>query len=337
VSYLLELLGKGLNNDLGDVLDRWFWSPQTQSLQQLRDSCDEHPDWPDLQFKLGLAYLRAMQLDEAIRHLEKACRRKPDYLAARLALASAYEENSDPARALDQLKIANQTHSGEVPILFAIGFCLEKLSRPGDAAEYYRDAIAREPSFMAARERLAALAVFLGDLDEAIDQYQAIRETEPQKCWVHTALAHLYYRAGNYAQAVEAFETAIAMEPENWALLDDQVEALVAEGRIREAIERLHSLIEAQGSFADLRVRLADLYSQIGDDDAAMKHYLAALELQPDYLEASVKLGTHHLIFGRWEEAAEAFHAAGELNDRLLINYVGLGVCQAAGGDLPLR
>jgi len=264
---LLELIGRGVDNDLSVVLARYFWSPAIKSVEQLEDRCRQHPDWPDIRLQLGLAYLRD-----------------------------------------------------------------EKLGRPGPAAEYYRDAIGRDPAFVPARERLAAIAVLLNDLDEAIAQYQAIREARPEDGWSRSALAHLYYRSGQYDRAVEEFEAAIAMEPENWALMDDEVEALVAEGHIREAIERLHLLIEQQGSFADLYVRLGDLYSRIGDDDSAMKHYLQALDLQPSYLEATVKLGTHHLICGRWDEAAEAFHRASELNDKTLVNYVGTGVAQAAAG-----
>ncbi|GAG49905.1 unnamed protein product, partial [marine sediment metagenome] len=145
---------------------------------------------------------------------------------------------------------------------------------------------------------------------EAAEQYIALRDAEPQHTWIRTALAHLYYRIGSYDKAVEEFEGAIVMEPENWALIDDEVESLVGSGLIREAIERLHTLLTEQGEFADLHARLGDLYGRIGDDEAAMHHYHTALDLQPNYLEATVKLGTQHLITGRWDEAAEAFHAA---------------------------
>ena len=332
VSYLLELLGRGLDGDIGDMLDRYYWSPQAQGLEELRAEGDAHPDWPDVQFRLGAAYLRGAQVEEAIRHLGAACRRKPDYLAARVALAAACDENGDPGGAMEHLKIANQTHCGQAPILLAIGFCCERMRRPKLAAEYYRDAIKRDPSMLRARERLAAVAVLFDDLDEAITQYRAICESQPEQAWTRGALGQLYFRARQYDQSVAEFETAIAMEPENWALIDDEVEALVAQGQFREAIDHLHALIEEQGPFADLRVRLADLYSRCGDDDAATRYYHEALDLQPDYLEATVKLGTHHLIHGRWDQASECFHGGTELNDRLLINYVGMGVAQTACG-----
>lgn len=333
MSYLLELLGRGLQTDLSDQLDRYFWSPQTKSISQLQAACAAHPDWPDVQLQLGLAHLRAMRVPEAIAALSQACRHKPDYLAARVALAAAYEESGRPADALQQLRLANQTHAGQAPILFALGLCCEKLQQPEAAADFYRDAIRQDCSFMQARERLAAVCTVLDNLEEAIDQYEALRNARPDEVWIRTALAHLYYRSALYPQAIEEFETAIAMAPENWSLVDDEVEALVAGGHTREAIEKLHELINHQGEFADLRVRLGDLCAQAGDDEAALVHYRAALEIEPNYLEAQVKLGTQHLLHGRWEQAAEAFHEACELNDRVLTSYVGMGVSQAAGGQ----
>jgi len=322
-----------LGGGLGDLLDRYFWSPQPRSAAELLTACQEHPDRPDLRLQLALAYLRASQVEEAAAHLSEACRLKPDLLAARLALASALEERGDVEGAMEHLRIANQNQPGEPPILFAMGYCSEKQKHPPEAAEYYRDAIARDPSFTAARERLAAVAVLREDLPEAIEQYENISRAEPHQLWARAALGHLYYRAGRYDRAIEAFETAIAMEPENWALVDNEVEALIADGQLGQAIERLRALIDEQGPFADLHCRLADVYSRQGDDEAATRHYLLALDIQPNYLEAMIRLGTHHLSCGRWEEAAEIFHRAGELNEDLLVNYVGMGVAQAGAGN----
>jgi tetratricopeptide (TPR) repeat protein len=332
LSHLLELLGRGLDCDLGDLLDRYYWTPQTQSTQELAETARQHPDWPDIRLRLGLACLRGMQLPEAIEHLSAACRRKPDYVAARLALAAACESAGDVPKAVDHLRLANQVQPGRPAVLFAMGFCLERLRQPAAAMDYYRDAIAADSGFLPARQRLAAAAVAVNDLQEAVSQYEAIRLACPQDSAARASLANLYYRAGRWADAVAEYEQAIAMEPENWALLDDEVEALAAAGQLREAIERLHSLLGRQGEFPDTNVRLGDLYSQCGDDQAATRHYLAAIDLQPRYLEAMVKLGTHHLLMGRWDEAAESFSRANELNDSLLASYIGLGVAHEAAG-----
>lgn len=333
LSYLLEMLGRGLDHEAGDLLDRYYWAPQSRSLAELETTCREHPDWPDMQLHRGLALLRAMQVPEAIEAFMQACRAKSDYLAARLALAASLVESGQCERALEHLTIANTFKPGEAPVLFGIGFVLEKLGRGDDACDYYRDALAADKNLRAARERLAAIAVAKGNLAAAIEQYKQLREDYPQENWIRSALAQLYFRDAQYTQAVEEYESAIAMEPENWALQDDEVEALVAAGQLREAIERLQVLLEEQGPLPDLHVRLGDLFGKAGDDAAAVKHYQAALELSPTYMEAMVKLGTQHLITARWDEAAEAFHRASMVNENALASYIGLGVAQEAAGN----
>ena len=332
MSYLLQLLGRGLGSDLGDLLDQYYWSPQRCPLDELEARCERDRDDGNLHLQLGLAYLRASQLTLAIGHLKRLCRRQPDSLGGRLALAAALSERGDVEAALKQLEIANQNHLGHTRILFAIGFCLERLQHRDKAAEYYRDAIERDGQLAPARERLAALAVAEGDLDEAIEQYEALRCQMPGQPWIRSALATLYHRNAQHARSVDEFEAAIAMEPENWALIDEEVEALVASGQVREAIERLHLLIEEQGPRADLHCRLADLYSRTGDDEAALRYYRLAIEFEPDYMEAKVKLGTHHLVCGRWDESAELFCEASAINDASMQNYVGMGVAQLAAG-----
>ena len=189
VSHLLELLGRGLGHGIGEYLDRYYWTPQTQSVPQLRSECDAHPDWPDLHLRLSLVLLRGGQWEQAAEGLQKALRKKPDYLAVRLAMAATCAELGQFPRALEQLKLANQTHPGNVPVLFSLGFCLERLSQPDKAAEYYRDVVAADGAFRPARERLAAIEVARGNDQAAIEQYQALRQDYPEESWIRSALA----------------------------------------------------------------------------------------------------------------------------------------------------
>ncbi len=332
MSYLLEVLGRGLEQDVEDVLRSHCAASPSRSIEELQQARMEDPDDDAVVVELGLAYLREGRLPEAADALADAVRGEPDSVAARAGLGIVSASAGDLDGAVTHLRIAEELLGDEPTLPFARGLCLEKLSQPESAAQCYRRAIEADGAYAPARHRLAAVSLFRERTDEAVEQYLALRQAEPQDSWTRTSLGHLLYRAGRYDEAAEEFEAAIAMEPENWALVDDEVEALVADDRIHDAIARLQEMIAEQGPFADLHVRLADLYDRVDDDDQATKHYLLALEIQPSYLEATVKLGTHHLQFGRWEEAAEVFYQAAELNDRVLLNYVGMGVAQFAAG-----
>ncbi len=61
MSYLLQLLGRGLGSDLGDILDRYYWSPQSCSLAELEHRCVQAGDDVDLHLQLGLALANMTQ------------------------------------------------------------------------------------------------------------------------------------------------------------------------------------------------------------------------------------------------------------------------------------
>jgi len=323
VIHLLEVLGQGLERDLTDMLDRYFWSPAAPQGSE---------DGPAALRRGGVEALHARNLAEAVALLQQAIGYDGRDGAAQLALAAAHGEVGRPQEALVCAQDALENLGEQAPVLFAAGLLSEQIQQRGRAAEYYRRAIARDGALRAARQRLAAVAVVDGRIDEAIEQYASMTATEPGDGRLRSMLGCLYYRKGMAQRAAEKYAAAIGIEPENWALVDDEVEQLIADKHITEAIERLHSLIDEQGPFADLHVRLADLHSQLGNDDTAVKYYRQALEISPTYLEATVKLGTHHLICGRWEQAAELFLQAAILNDRVLANYVAMGVSQEAAG-----
>jgi Flp pilus assembly protein TadD len=242
LSGFLEILGRGLDVDLTDLLDRYFWSPQAGDVQQMQADPEGGGEQGELHVRLGVGELRASQLDEAVAHLSRACRQKPDDAGVRVALASACDQQGRLAEALEHLTAADRLRPGEVPILFAMGFCRERLGEPQAAAAHYRQAVAAGPSFASVRQRLAAVDLVLDRLDEAVEQYQDLRQGYPEDTWYRAALAHLYFRVGKFFQAAEEFQSAIAMEPENWALVDDEAEALAAERKAEKGVRNLFLL-----------------------------------------------------------------------------------------------
>src|SRR5262249_16885544 len=139
-------------------------------------------------------------------------------------------------------------------------------------------------------------------------------------------------KAGRNQDAIQRFEHALTLEPDNWTAHNDAAAAYEQAGLIREAIEHLHVIMESQPELADTRLRLGDLYARVGNDVAATAQYERAVQICPDYLEANVKLGTQHLRGGRYNDASKCFSSALELNDRLLSAYIGIGVAQQAIG-----
>ncbi len=318
MNYLLEILGKGLEMSPAELMAEHLTLPRLKAAGE--------------PINRGLDLLRAGKPEAATRCLAPFCNSGPYRAAAHIASAVACDEESNTRRAVNHLLAAMEILPGRTDILAGLGLCCEKAHLSREAIKFYRRAINRDPAGSPARYRLAAIQITNGNCDEAIKQCRALSHFELRHNWLIGAIGALNYRNGKYDRAVQLLQAAIAMEPENWALADEDIEELVNEGKFYHALERLHELLQRQGPFADLHVRIADLYGRTGDDEQAIRHYLRALDIQPDYLEGTVKLGSHHLAFGRIEQAAEAFHRAAELNNRITFNYVALGCAHLSAG-----
>jgi tetratricopeptide (TPR) repeat protein len=62
--------------------------------------------------------------------------------------------------------------------------------------------------------------------------------------------------------------------------------------------------------------------------DQAIAQYQEAISLCPDFLEATIKLGTQYLQLNEYRLAAEQFNKAVEINDSIIDAYIGLAIAQ---------
>ncbi|MCG8408733.1 MAG: tetratricopeptide repeat protein [Phycisphaerales bacterium] len=332
MSYLLEILGRGLIAHMSGAFSGELGVAPEESLEALEQAAEQNPDDIPTLIRLGGQYLRHQEPVAARQvFLDILAEDKNNY-AARLGLACVFDELNQIDVALEQLRIAQKTEPANPAILFCLGHCQERLGREEPAMDYYRDSLSLCPTLRNAHERLAAIYLKNDETDLAIHHYIKLCDLDPHQTDLHITLASLLLKSGDCEGAIQRYEHALSLDPENWTAHNDIVSAYEEAGLIREAIEHLHKMIDSEADFADTRLRLGDLYARLGDDVSAMTHYHRALEICPDYLEANVKLGTQHLRAGRYSDAARSFSSSLEINDRLLSAYVGIGVAQHAKG-----
>ena len=88
---------------------------------------------------------------------------------------------------------------------------------------------------------------------------------------------------------------------------------LQEDGLLNEAIECWRTGMLQEGATADDHFSLAELLYEVGDAAGAKERYYAALELDPEFLEARVNLGCVLSDLGDQELAVAAFQGAIEL------------------------
>lgn len=329
MSYLLESLGRGLLAHVLGAFENQL--PKTSDpLELLAERAALSPDSVDLALQLGAAQLRELNLAEAESDFRRAAEQDPGVLPL-LGLACVHDERGEFVEASAMLRQAALLDPRDPAIAFARGFVAERMRQEAEAKGFYQTALTLCPQLRNAHERLAAIAIVHGDFAAAQRHYSDLAELEPEDMDVMLTLAALALARGDFEQAAERFQRALLVEPQ---IAEDDAEyaSVGSEVSVTDAIDAHRELVARFPGVTEFHVQLGDLYVKAGNDACAVEEYQTAIELQPNFLEATVKLGTQHLRSQRYDEAARVFNRATELNDRLMIGFIGLGVAQRHAG-----
>ncbi|MFC1783034.1 tetratricopeptide repeat protein [Planctomycetota bacterium] len=329
MSSLLELLGRGLSSSLMDLILPGSRPLRKEEVRYLSEEVARQPEHTANKLRLAIHWDQCGKEKKARELFKEILELEPGHVEAHLAWSAMYISTGELEKGWEKLQQISNTSTDDARVLYGLGFICERQGQTEKALQYYQQATESRPYLRQGRERQAAICLVQGDYPGAIEHYQHLQKAHPEDVTIYLFLGLMHLHLQEYDHATARFERGLTIEPDNFEIHDDQVEALTRVGRYAEAIERMHEIIEKQGEFPDNYVRLADIYSKMGDDEATVRNYEKALELHPGYLEAAVKLGTQHLRMKRYYEAATNFNRSIEINDQLITAYVGLGVAQA--------
>lgn len=332
MSHLLETFGRGLLGRMAEAFPKRLPYTNDTDVDALVRQRQYATTSADLAIRTAAAYLFENRWTDARRTFEYARQLPEARIDATIGLACVLDDLGRTADSLALFESVARDEPVDPALSFAIGLSHERAGRVELARDAYFRAIEFCPRLRNARERLAAIAVRDCDWREAARQYEALAASETEDLTLTLTLAELRLQEGNYASAIRYFQQALLVEPEGSAEALDEVEELQNAGQLSKAIHRLESLVSKYPGVSEFHVHLGDLYVKAGKDDAAIRHYRAAVEIYPAFLEANVKLGTQHLRAGRLDDAALTFSRSADLNDRLLIAFVGLSLAQCGEG-----
>jgi tetratricopeptide (TPR) repeat protein len=242
-----------------------------------------------------------------------------------------YENRLD--NAIEELKSVYLRQPNNTTALYALGHCYERLGKEAEAVEFYQDCLKFKNYLQLPRQRLAAIYFKNGQLEKTIAEYELLRSEYPDDLSTLLALGHLYITGAKYVKAIETFNTAILIHPDNFHAEDDCLDQLIADGQLHEAAEQLENLLEAQSDRADLLVKYADVLSMLGATTEAVSRYEDAIRICPGFLDATIKLGTHYLQIHNECLAAQQFNRAVDINDQIVDAYIGLAIAQKLAGN----
>jgi len=321
---LLEILGRAITVDTADLI--WHWLDTVRNQQQNNKTP------------------ASKRLDEIIKLMGDACYQKADELLrlylfenpsciqGRLAAAAISLRKNQLQIAIEELNSVYMRQPNNTMALYALGHCYERLGKEAQAVEFYQDCLKFKNYLQLPRQRLAAIYFKNSQLEKTIAEYEILRSEFPDDISTLLTLGYLYIACKKYDLAIETFNVAILIHPDNFNMEFEEIDELLADGQLDLALREIDQKLENEPDRPDLLLKHADILTKIGADDETVLQYQHVLELCPDFLEATIKLGTQYLQMHQLELAARQFNRAVDINDKVVDAYIGLAMAQKLAG-----
>jgi len=327
MSRLLEILGRAITVDTADLIWHWLNAVGLAANDDESARCE--------QFNKTIELMSRMKLTAAAEQLRMYLFENPSCTHGRLAAAAICLHDGQLREAVKELNSVYLRQPTNTMALYALGHCYERLAQESPAVEFYQDCLKFKSYLQLPAQRLAAIYFKNGQLEKATQQYELLRSEYPDDLATLITLGHLYLAAARYGQAMDTFNTAILIHPDNFHAQDDDTDQLIAEGQLDEALELIEDLLQTEPDRIDLLLKRADVLRTLGATTEAVEQYEEALRLCPDFLEATIKLGTQYLQLDQEQLAAQQFNRAVEINDNIVEAYIGLAIAQKLAGEVP--
>ncbi len=150
------------------------------------------------------------------------------------------------------------------------------------AQEQYERALKADPDYLVARISLARLHDRQGNFAEATRQYTEAARRHPNNATVQNDLGLCYMRQEKPGDAVAALQLAVKLQPDRKLYRSNLGTALVQVGRVDDAVQELTTVNPP----AVAHYNVGYLLQQHGQNDAARRQFIKALEYDPGFTQA---------------------------------------------------
>jgi Flp pilus assembly protein TadD len=156
----------------------------------------------------------------------------------------------------------------------------------------------------------AAVAYGAGDMEAALQHYQAAIQRNPNDAESLSNLGQVLVRLNRTPEALPYFDRAITLIPDRWAYTFNRARALGLLGRWKECVTDYR---RAQALFPGDYVttfNLALAMRRLGDNEAAVAEFQKAIALEPNEATFRMALGMTYERLQKADDAAAAYEEA---------------------------
>ena len=301
-----------------DVLEKHFDAAR----QRIRRQFEKAPDSPAAHYFEGKILAAEGKWDAAQAELHKALQLDPSFVAACDLLVQSYLATNKVPQAITELQ-EQLAKTPNAQAMLTLALLYERTGNFPQARDVYEKLLALNPNFVLALNNLAYLYTeHLNDLDKAYELARKARAVQPQDPAVADTLGWIFYKRGDYQQALSLLQESAEKAPDNPEIQFHLGMTAYMMGQTdiaKVAFKKAATTAKDFPSKDESKRRLAMLETGTGvSPELSIAQLEAMTKEQPNDPVSQVRLGEAYEKQGSAEKAATAFEQALKINPRLV-------------------
>jgi tetratricopeptide (TPR) repeat protein len=264
-------------------------------------------------------YLRGMALRALGRYAEagnafsRSFELDSTYIKAVIARAEVLEQMNSYDSAFESYLLAYQKRPENIELLGKLIEIAERLSKLDEAVRLIEDAISRNENNAELWFAHGRILLKKSDTERAIKSLEHALAIAPQNTAVLTELFNAYTAAQMYENAVKVGLRLVEVNetPDIWFLIGVNLEKI---GKYERALECYQQCVELEPNFVNAHIAMGKLYEKKGEIDKARDAYRRAVEIDARAYEACLALSRIFKEEGAYEDALNWIEKAIEAN-----------------------
>jgi tetratricopeptide (TPR) repeat protein len=218
------------------------------------------PGVAEIHYELGRAMQALAEPARAVTCFRKAIEIDPAHRDAHIDLASALLALGNPAAAERDARAALAIDPDSVPAHANLGAAQEGQGAFAEAAQSYRRALGFDPDYVPALANLSTVCLRLGAIDEAARCAERALQITPLNPEVHVRRGNVLMEQRAPAQAAESFREATRLQPGAPALCNSLGFAYDQQGQLERAMQAYEQAIGLDPENVQAHVNRASIW-----------------------------------------------------------------------------
>ncbi len=268
----------------------------------------------NLYYNLSFLYEKIGQRDKADLYLSKAVAFQAGDMDSRLKLAERLIGKGQLKEAEDYLRQVLKKQPKTLEALLLMLKIAEKREDKTAIKKYYQEILALDPQNMAVTYNLGVMEYEAGNLEAALNYFQAFSKANPEDREVHVFLFDIYMKQKKPDQAFREARILIGLQPQEISYYRYMFEYLNSRNDFETMIEIMREGLASNPDNTELREYLALAYLKTDREDLAIIQLKEVLKHRPADVPLLLQAARLAEKLGRREDALEFYKRVVEIS-----------------------